>query len=512
MKFFRSTLALSLIFCLTFPVTWAQQTPNIHDPNFISDYDLTRFGAFSDLIPEHSLAFQLKNSEALINFLQKTKSNALDSIKNTPGSDFDEIAESVEMFEGLFDEYLNGFSHATVYARIKEGINEQNIQSFKSVIESEDEKAMIQFGQDNLCLMVDLKVNHPDFKTNVIDEAEANKLMLPGFVKIGTREDRLVMQLFDCEAQDREAMKQLGKQSVNLLVTSHGLNQDFTRLVEYGLDQLYSEMNASGESEAVDAIKAFLKPFSELNFVQTFKTTKRSSMALNASENGFMKIQHYQISDPRLARLQQRFLQGKAMMRPMFLSPQTQFAYSTQVKGSDIFHIEKFENLDASYLAGAYASLYGVNGGSPMTVATVGVLATVSVATFSGYQKAAQDAERQSGVRNASTVLKTARAVESIDNFKMSKAEVEKILISEGGYTVPEPKNEKCYYFAYDKETGQEFAVFVGREESSTPAIDGTGSATNDLRFKLPRNLGCGKPEFTDSGLWEKYEVVNLSR
>jgi len=126
-----------------------------------------------------------------------------------------------------------------------------------------------------------------------------------------------------------------------------------------------------------------------------------------------------------------------------------------------------------------------------VVIVIIGILATISVATFSGYFAKARDAERQAAIRNASTVLKTARAVETISTFANTGTtptpiDVSDILSQEGGFAMPPATQSYNYAYGYNSTAlaspvaivGDEFFFIVCKEETAgAHFIDGTARA-----------------------------------
>lgn len=109
-----------------------------------------------------------------------------------------------------------------------------------------------------------------------------------------------------------------------------------------------------------------------------------------------------------------------------------------------------------------------------VVIVIIGILATISVATFSGYFAKARDSERQSNIRNTATLLKTARAVDSIGTFLLSEAEVNSTLSTEGGFELPDGTAPREYYYVVGAAT-DEFAIAVcGEENVGEVFVDGT--------------------------------------
>ena len=160
-----------------------------------------------------------------------------------------------------------------------------------------------------------------------------------------------------------------------------------------------------------------------------------------------------------------------------------------------------------------------------VVIVIIGILATISVATFSGYFAKARDSERQAAIRNASTILKTARAVETITAFNGTFAansfpvatpsgtsELLTVLSDEGGYAMPADSTANSdYYYVYQPADADEFAFFACSEETAGGIfVDGTSALVTILTAAAANlcdgaavaagDLGAGQNAFTVSG------------
>ena len=130
-----------------------------------------------------------------------------------------------------------------------------------------------------------------------------------------------------------------------------------------------------------------------------------------------------------------------------------------------------------------------------VVIVIIGILATISVATFSGYFKKARDSERQAAVRNIATLLKTARATDAIISYAQvtdnsdgtSTLEtslgatsvpvtIDALLLAEGEYQVPTATKAGFTYHYYSNDADN-FAVFTCSEDANALIIDGTQGA-----------------------------------
>ena len=141
-----------------------------------------------------------------------------------------------------------------------------------------------------------------------------------------------------------------------------------------------------------------------------------------------------------------------------------------------------------------------------VVIVIIGILATISVATFSGYFKKARDAERQTTIRNAATLLKTARAVESIDSFgdtdsdgtATTTAQFLAVLASEGGYKIGVDGTTTDDYQYQMVIAGDDFAIYNCSEETAgTVFVDGTADAITDVRASQATICADGAINYT---------------
>jgi len=118
-----------------------------------------------------------------------------------------------------------------------------------------------------------------------------------------------------------------------------------------------------------------------------------------------------------------------------------------------------------------------------VVIVIIGILATISVATFSGYFGKARDSERATVVQTAATIMKTARAVDTITTYDgtttagnfgttiagATEVGLKEILLEEGGYDAPDGNTPYFYY--YISEGDNEFAFMVCSEENALSVL-----------------------------------------
>lgn len=135
-----------------------------------------------------------------------------------------------------------------------------------------------------------------------------------------------------------------------------------------------------------------------------------------------------------------------------------------------------------------------------VVIVIIGILATISVATFSGYFAKARDSERQAGIHNAATILKTARAVDTISSFVTLTTDVASgtgsvvgVLSTEGGYSLPAANPGNFYYYSSGTSN---FVIFVCSEAASAAGANGNGyfrdgTATDVATLDAEGTMSC---------------------
>lgn len=119
-----------------------------------------------------------------------------------------------------------------------------------------------------------------------------------------------------------------------------------------------------------------------------------------------------------------------------------------------------------------------------ITIVIIGILATVSVATYDGFQKRANDAKRELFVRNASMLLQTLHSEGKYTNYWFwddtfqggGNAVIHdrlKGILSAHDYTIPEADNEYCYVYSVERSRKQDFFIAVASEYDNDRIIIG---------------------------------------
>jgi prepilin-type N-terminal cleavage/methylation domain-containing protein len=137
-----------------------------------------------------------------------------------------------------------------------------------------------------------------------------------------------------------------------------------------------------------------------------------------------------------------------------------------------------------------------------VVIVIIGILATISVATFGGYFKKARDSERQSAVQNIATIVKVRNATDESVNYGAfdnnadgDKSDADEVIddrdaldaaLAGQGYSTPDSKNQYCYYYGFLTDSpNDEFFVAVGSEENE-------GSASSEFIAGTPDGITAG--------------------
>ena len=115
-----------------------------------------------------------------------------------------------------------------------------------------------------------------------------------------------------------------------------------------------------------------------------------------------------------------------------------------------------------------------------VVIVIIGILATISTATFSGYFRKARDTERQTFVRNAQQIAIAALVSADTPDYDFGGADAAateanfKAELATQGYDVPAAKNSVNYYYAINGApngtatavAASEFIVFACKEDT----------------------------------------------
>ncbi len=118
-----------------------------------------------------------------------------------------------------------------------------------------------------------------------------------------------------------------------------------------------------------------------------------------------------------------------------------------------------------------------------VVIVIIGILATISTATFKSYFGKARDAERQSAIQNMALMVKVEGADDWTDTkFYYADNNALKTLFTANDFRSPAPKNGRCYYYGFKANDGQGVLVpgldGVGDNNEFFIAVDGEETAT----------------------------------
>lgn len=125
-----------------------------------------------------------------------------------------------------------------------------------------------------------------------------------------------------------------------------------------------------------------------------------------------------------------------------------------------------------------------------VVIVIIGILATIGIASFSGYFAKARDAERATNIRSVDTILKTAFAVEAITDYSAltTKALVDAELTDNGGFLLATDTTANIdYRYVYDETDPTQFGIFVcGEENFGTDIfVGGTSEVVTAIRAEV---------------------------
>lgn len=118
-----------------------------------------------------------------------------------------------------------------------------------------------------------------------------------------------------------------------------------------------------------------------------------------------------------------------------------------------------------------------------VVIVIIGILATIAIASFSGYFARARDAERATNIRSVDTILKTAFAVENITNYTAANAGVvDGWLNTNGGFLLADDATFD-YTYVYSAEDTNQFGIYICSEnDPGTVFAAGTSGILSVIR------------------------------
>ena len=125
-----------------------------------------------------------------------------------------------------------------------------------------------------------------------------------------------------------------------------------------------------------------------------------------------------------------------------------------------------------------------------VVIVIIGILATISVATFGGYFKKARDAERQSAVQNIATIMKVLNATKETVDYSVASRAALNTELEKQGYTTPDSKNGFPYVYAYDGDK-DDFFVAVCSEEDAANSTNTVFSAGTPVGVSMVVSTNC---------------------
>ncbi|MBT3349102.1 type II secretion system protein [bacterium] len=111
-----------------------------------------------------------------------------------------------------------------------------------------------------------------------------------------------------------------------------------------------------------------------------------------------------------------------------------------------------------------------------VVIVIIGILATISTATFRGYFGDARDAIRQSAVDNIALMIKVDSADEELTPYDFADADLQ-AMIAANDYEMPSLTRNTDVYFGYLTSDATEFYVVMCNDASDGGFVSGTPDA-----------------------------------
>ncbi len=138
-----------------------------------------------------------------------------------------------------------------------------------------------------------------------------------------------------------------------------------------------------------------------------------------------------------------------------------------------------------------------------VVIVIIGILATISTATFKSYFGKARDAERQSAVQNIALMIKVDGADDWTDDKYVYAADTDlEALMAANDFRIPDGKNNICYFIGMAKDGDgaigdiNEFVVATWGESTSTEATGTSGVLADGTEAAVTAVLVSGTGEF----------------
>jgi hypothetical protein len=260
------------------------------------------------------------------------------------------------------------------------------------------------------------------------------------------------------------------------------------------------------DSSIVSMIEKLQSQLEGLNFNKVRLGTIGQVIAISIHSKGYQTERFELLSSSDLQDLRYDFWEGRAQTETYYLHEAAGFEPEVSKESDNAVYTRyRYDNLDWTHVV----SLLQKQGLGGILIMSAGAGLTAGVATLTGYLSKAKDAEKQAAVRNAATIMKTARAVDTVASFsedtngdgRFTAADIEKTLREEGGYSMPSAQDNKCYFYGYKGDESDDFVVIVGKARpeqtfrgSAYVFMDGTADLIGEVSRSINGPINCTAP------------------
>jgi len=470
---------------------------------------------YKDMIEENSALIALKNNEHSIALLESQEVALLKLMKELATEFGSKEEEEVDMIYQTaiqpFFENLKQIQNINIYVHIDPNTIADLIRKQKLVKDFGLEKFIEQTAKDipeGICIAIEAETQSKELKEalneQMISMAQHELKDKSVNLDLNTKEGIYKTQI-GCKNESIPSFEQL-PEDLNIIAIQKG---QITKSLEQLQDLAgIKDQNKSAIITKFDEIIKKLN--SELNSHLIMKDRQSIISIFSVLPNGYKTQILESYSDPEYQSIRKDFFTGEALREEFFMNRNAVHESNIQTpnaqNGFEVYVENSYENIDWTHWIGRLEKS-GLN--AALVIPVLGISSSVAVATMNGYQKKAKEAERLTAIRNTGTLLKTARAVESIKNFYMTKEEVLQTLKNEGGYSIPQTTDNHCIFYASHPKATDEFLVFADGRYNRV-SMDGTSKANQAISKFFRKNnikkVNCEAPKLPG------FKVVNLSQ
>lgn len=368
-------------------------------------------------MPANSVFLTLSNSDLLIQKTEETFDAVYEFLKQFPEVSESDLQE-VEMIKPVVFNVFKNINSFSMFFRADESYLSKD--AIKTAIEDDTIEELLM---KNTCAIVALDADSPEVNMVLMEL----KKEIPEEIDYLQKENRYTLTIGTCSEEDKAI-------SQNTEITQ---KQNMFFYADFNLKKIYGEFLTIAEEELAEdkdylGVKNIFEGFSNqvmtIRFIQLLQNIKKVYCAFNVTDDGFERSLTLEVPNKDLQKVTKEFLEGKAMTKPMFLSEATKYSFNTVVKDDFVIHKEEYSNVDLSLFIGSVISFYS-NAGMFLPIG-LGIIATGSVAMFTGAQKKARDAVRKLDI-NALAMAIEQYAVDNRGELPIGIEETENIISSD---------------------------------------------------------------------------------